>query len=149
MTQEDKQLLLKDLSARLPYGVICHANEINIDGELFFVNKLYNIVALYYDNATGKFESCLIDDIKPYLRSLSSMTEEEKKEFNSLINGVEERCINAYGKGGYTLAFIEVNDWLNAHHFDYRGLIEKGFAIEVTEENNPKIKSINGNNYDN
>ena len=137
MTQEDKLLLLKDLCGRLPYGVICHANEINIDGELIFVNKLYNIAALYYDNAIGKFESCPIDDIKPYLRSISSMTEDEKEELyhhycNEIADNLntpnltwEFRCCisNSFG-----------TDWLNAHHFDYRELIEKSLAIEASEE---------------
>lgn len=58
------------------------------------------------------------------------MTEEEKDEFDKLMNLVEERCINAYGKGGYTLSFTELNDWLNAHHFDYRGLIPMCLALE-------------------
>ena len=64
---------------------------------------------------------------------MSSMTEEEKKEFDSLMNKVEERCINAYGIGGYTLAFTELNDWLNKNMFDYCGLIEKGLALEAPE----------------
>ena len=121
MKQEDKKLLLRDLCARLPYGVIVKLND-NFKfnkGDRVLVKELLDLYC--------------IKELKPYLRPMSSMTEEEKKEFNSLINGVEERCINAYGKGGYTLAFTEVNDWLNAHHFDYRGLIEKSLAIEAPE----------------
>jgi len=121
MTQEDKELLLRDLCARLPYRTIVRSF-IRESGENDEILNCAHIINFY------------AYDCKPYLRPMSSMTEEEKKEFNSLINSVEERCINAYGKGGYTLAFIEVNDWLNAHHFDYRGLIERGLAIEAPND---------------
>ena len=122
MIQEEKSLLLKDLCARLPYGIKCkdqYSDYINVN--------IYNV------HIEHLIDQILSGVIKMILRPMSSMTEEEKKEFNSLINGVEERCINAYGKGGYTLAFTEVNDWLNAHHFDYRGLIEKDLALEAPE----------------
>jgi hypothetical protein len=114
MTQEERQLLLKDLCARLPYGVKTSSGH----GTL----KLSPRTDVIYVVDNG---------LIPYLCPLSSMTSDEKKEFNSLMNKVEERCINAYGKGGYTLAFTELNDWLNSHHFDYRGLIEKDLALEA------------------
>ena len=135
MTQEDKELLLKDLGARLSYKVVAQVSYKDGEG---WKTEDRKVLGVYTDEQV--YVDCVytnIENTKPYLRPMSSMTEEEKKEFNSLINGVEERCINAYGKGGYTLAFIEVNDWLNAHHFDYRGLIGKGLAIAVTSDNNP------------
>ena len=135
MTQEDKELLLKDLGARLSYKVVVQVSYKDGEG---WKTEDRKVLGVYTDEQV--YVDCVytnIENTKPYLRPMSSMTEEEKKEFNSLINGVEERCINAYGKGGYTLAFIEVNDWLNAHHFDYRGLIGKGLAIAVTSDNNP------------
>ena len=128
MTQEDKELLLHDLCARLPYGV--RINRERIVGS--YVSFDFNLSLGTFD----KLKVGIQDDelsIKPYLRPMSSMTEEEAKEFDKLMNLVEERCINAYGKGGYTLAFTELNDWLNEHHFDYRGLIEKGLALEAKE----------------
>ena len=114
MTQEDKELLLKDLCARLPYGVIMTNIELR---------------ETHYPLTCGDLHDAMFDDgwdDVPYLRSMSSMTEEEKLEFS---------LVPIY-------AFVHYNeiakmDWLNAHHFDYRGLIEKGLAIEVTEENNP------------
>ena len=127
MTQEEKELLLKDLCARLPYHTIVSTGEEDL--ELVKVDILNGLVYVFSESFL-EFDAF---EIKPYLRPMSSMTEEEKKEFNSLINGVEERCINAYGKGGYTLAFTEVNDWLNANHFDYRGLIPMGLALEAPE----------------
>ena len=116
MTQEDKELLLKDLSGRLSYGVICdclhdyHTKASAIDAE---------DLTVYYPYC-DEWES--IEHCKPYLRSMSNMTEEEKEEFGRLVS---------------LFAFTEVNDWLNRNHFDYRGLIEKGLAIKVTPDNNP------------
>ena len=122
MTQEDKNLLLKDLCARLPYGVMIQIPE------LFYpqrkvIEKLVTIDDLWHFNDSGIY----IENVKPYLRPMSSMTGEEKEEYHKL-------CDIYYG-----IYFDSINsiDWLNAHHFDYRRLIPKGLAIEVTEENNP------------
>ena len=120
MKQEDKELLIKDLCGRLPYGVILDVD----NGKYREDKKIW----------PGLFNSDSLWDAKPYLRPMSSMTEEEKEEFDKLINLVEERCINAYGKGGYSLTFTELNDWLNAHHFDYRVLISMGLALEASED---------------
>jgi len=110
MTQEDKELLLKDISARMLYGLKVCIKLPNHQEKIFEEHigdlKELTIYGEYLVNSKGIDYRSFNLDIKPYLRPISSMTEEEKKEFNSLINGVEERCINAYGKGGYTLAFI-------------------------------------------
>ena len=118
MTQEDKQLLLKDLCARLPYGVICrYAAAIPLLGEALNYGPLQEIRRKgEYFTVNGA--DCLYEDIKPYLRPMSSMTEEEYEEFG-------------YDVLRYTPREF---DWLNAHHFDYRGLIEKGLALEAPEE---------------
>ena len=125
MKPENKELLLKDLCARLPYGIKAKANDITV----VTINGIVKRQSL-----TGHFDYDIITDngnfylkeVKPYLRSMSSMTEEEKLEFS---------LVPIY-------AFVHYNeiakmDWLNEHHFDYRGLIDRGLAIEVTEENNP------------
>ena len=122
-----EKLLMGDICARLPYGVMCHANEINLDGKLLFINKVHNIVALYNDKAIGKFDTCQIADVKPYLRPMSSMTDEESKEFALLqtdfyVDGIL-----------YPIAAINMINWLNSHHFDYCGLIEKGLALKAKE----------------
>ena len=126
MTQEEKELLFKDLSARLPYHVRCKiwlkdgtTEEGLLDLEHNYGNVLQD--AFYYNK---------IKDIKPYLRPMSSMTEEEIKEFSVLAVGTHLFM-------GPLIPSYDTLDWLNAHHFDYRGLIEKGLAIAVTEENNP------------
>lgn len=104
MTQEDKELLLKDLSTRLPYGVIMTNIELCETHYPLTCEDLHD--AMYEEDW---------DDV-PYLRPMSSMTDEERKEYWD-ITSVSNHC-----------AAI---DWLNAHHFDYRGLIEKGLAIEA------------------
>lgn len=124
MTQEEKQLLLKDLCARLPYSPICHIvgeNGAEIDDIL----------------TTSTIQNLDVWVVKPYLRPMSSMTEEEWKEYCSLCEPEEgfdsdnSPIILAYNNT------IPSFDWLLAHHFDFRGLIEKCLAIEVTKDNNP------------
>lgn len=122
MTQEDRQLLFVDLCARLPYGVKC--NVYKRMGVLVGLND-YGAEIDYGD---GEDTTCEIKFCKPYLRPMSSMTEDEKNELNNVLE---------YQYYADDSRMCEASDWLNAHHFDYRGLIEKGLAIEVTEENNP------------
>jgi hypothetical protein len=120
MKQEDKQLLLQDLCARLPYGLIC--DRLDKCYPLVDIDIKRELVYLLRDDNYVPYSILRGDIIKPYLRSLSSMTEEERQEYGLVLCG--ELSINQF-------------DWLNAHRFDYRGLIEKGLAIAVTKENNP------------
>ena len=126
MKQEDKELLLKDLCGRLPYGV-------KVQDELGRVNRLVignaDLIRLFYNDFSIYGENALS---LPLLRPMSSMTEEERKEYELLAN----RCICTSAGFIHFEAQVLV-DWLNTHHFDYRNLIERGLAIEVTEENNP------------
>ena len=107
MTQKEKEQLLKDLCERLPYGVIYHRNDgANIElREVDIKNGTLN----YTDNI-------VVRDCKPYLRPMSSMTEEETDEYDRLV-----MCNASW----------VVDDWLLAHHFDFRGLIKKGLALEA------------------
>ena len=128
MTQEDKELLLKDLCARLPYGVTCQ-----IEDEIRFIGEK----SPYYDYILSERHIDLFRNhkdfyIKPYLRPMSSMTEEERNEYFSFRNQELQRV--AFAEVGREEAISEVIDWLNAHHFDYRGLIEKGLALEAPED---------------
>ena len=119
MTQEEKLLLLKDLCTRLPYDV--YAETVNELGETH-INRIcsenINLVT------SGWFKEC-----KPYLRPMYSMTNEERAERISILmeleGHIEEDVTYKY------------QDWLNAHHLDYRGLIPMGLAKEVTKDNNP------------
>ena len=131
MNKEDKELLLKDLSSRLSYGVKAWENDwsppftiIGYDGADFIDDD-------GWEHRIGRF--------KPYLRPLSSMTDNEKEEFNHAIE-LELEALEDTENWGHTVkssastAFMI--DFYNKYHFDYRGLIEMGLAIEVTEENN-------------
>ena len=114
MNQEEKKLVLKDLCSRLLYKVkVCLFEKetcilLGIDG--------YEV---YLDVDSDSFH---IESIKPYLRPMSSMTEEENLMYEGLMIGTDNVSY-----------MLDVIDWLNAHHFDYRGLIEKGLAIEAPE----------------
>ena len=138
MTKEEKQLLLVDLSARLPYGVICYGVTKDTDEDGNYINK--GVTDILYElhsykccyGLVGLMNECDIESIKPYLRPMPSMNEEEDEEYRNIDNR-SYSCPMIYA---HILASERI-DWLNVHHFDYRGLIEKGLAIEVTKENNP------------
>ena len=144
--EKNKDLVLKDLSSRLPHGVIC--NTPKGDGYLCSINQTIfgteygvNIKATKRDYFNDR-EVC----IKPYLRPLSSITEEEKNELNNYIfsekglryfwfddgimySGPDNQCF--IGLGNDTID--RMMDWLNAHYFDYRSLIKSGLALETPE----------------
>lgn len=129
MMQENKELLLKDLCARLPYGVIC--NTPKGDGHLCSINQ--TIFGTKYGINIKATERDYFNDnevcIKPYLRSMDSMTYEEKIEYLNICGNEMENPLASPRYSGI--------DYLNSIHVDYRGLIPKGLAIEVTESNNP------------
>ena len=122
MTQEHKELLLKDLCARLPYGVKFMFNK-NI-----YTTKGLDLIVTdegdweYAVNAKD-IAPIEIDFIKPYLFPLSNMTEEQQKEYQYITE--RWMCDSSY-------SIADSIDWLNKNHFDYRGLIEKGLAIDAT-----------------
>lgn len=117
MTEEEKQLLLRDLCARLPYGVRARF----CDGVKEEIDDVWDI-----DMFSGAINAdYIIDDVKPYLRPMDSMTEEEYKELYYTIRPLYD------GKPHESEA-ADI-DFFNAHHFDYRGLIEKGLALESPE----------------
>ena len=125
MTQEEeKNLLLKDLCTRLPYGVRYRHFTWNDEyGETYIAAQIYSINTDGYVKNCHDDETVYIDNVRPYLFPLSSMTEEQKKEYQYIT----ERWMN---DPAYSIS--NSIDWLNKHHFDYRGLIEKGLAIDAT-----------------
>lgn len=125
MTQEHKELLLKDLCARLPYGVkfMCNKNIYTTKGLDLIVTNEGDWEYAVTTKGTAPIE---IDFIKPYLFPLSSMTEEQKMFLKQ-----QNWCI-AISTSGTVETTIEGIDWLNKNHFDYRCLIESGLAINAT-----------------
>jgi len=121
MTHEEKQLLLIDLCARLPYGI----KTSNGHGIL----KLSPRTDIIYIVDNGHI---------PYLRLMSSMTEEERKEFMHIFDGPIIYDENSNLVTGFECntfeQFVLLENWLNSHHFDYRGLIEKGLALEAPDD---------------
>ena len=124
MTQEDKKLLLADLCARLPYGVKCYS--VTTKGEPNTIGGYCEIFDDFYiREVSGWFN---ISMIKPYLRPMSSMTEEEHKEFAKVIVRSQD-CSYQNNESATTM----VNDWYLSKGFDVRGLIPKGLALEALE----------------
>ena len=146
MTQEDKELLLKDLCARLPYGVKVlnrlEFAEVNEAKEIQYIEPLNSRVKLQGDPPGSTID---IEDVVPYLRSISSMTKEERDEFENIIgfNVWSNDFDNQPDFWSNDCAYIDKEcvvktfNWLNAHHFDYRDLISMGLAIEAKGENSP------------
>lgn len=119
MTQEEKQLLLIDLCARLPYGV----KVLNVlDDNVYDLKEYLHCLP-----------AALATNFKPYLRPMSIMTEEERKEFNE-VGGVVS--YNPQNDTWVISSFFtpEAYDWLNENAFDYRGLIPMGLALEAPED---------------
>ena len=168
MTQEEKELSFIDISGRLHYGVIVNYKENEYDHRKWKITTLHTLsysqsgtlIDTDYDGwiSYEEHEGCGMStgsrpfrfgEVLPYLRPMSSMTEEEREEWTDLFMvsitqeleqytdelEAEKVAPSLFAKS-HTLSI----DWLNAHHFDYRGLIEKGLAIAVTEENNPYKK---------
>ena len=110
MTREEKQLLIKDTCARLPYGVKCKLWSYDNESSATTVTiKMSVLDAFIYNNTLT---------VKPYLRPMSSMTDEERRVYDELACDFD----------GTSMA--NSVDWLNENHFDFRNLIEKGLALE-------------------
>ena len=142
-TQVDKELLLKDLSARLPYGVLGQCEiDTSYDTEFETIPQTHKFQAVAHGIIEDSlFVSPMIEnqyeleianeeigdgvyilDFKPYLFPLSNMTEKQKDEYQYIT----ERWMN---DPAYSIS--DSIDWLNKNNFDYRGLIEKGLAIPI------------------
>lgn len=148
MTEEEKQqvengkLLVSDLCARLPYKV-----KLQKVGEPDTVYELYSMnvetLEICFWKYKGKSLSIADSDklyrlgiqrYKPYLRPMSSMTEEEKKEFDDVLKSCNRKVFACPDKERrYRFFDAEQVDFMNKHHFDYRGLIERGLALEAPE----------------
>ena len=119
MTQEDKKLLYKDLAARQPYRpFVCFAGKVTM--------PFLDVIASTESNELMSINGLSFEDVKPYLRPMSSMTEDEVKQYYKIRTG-EDR----YKSLGELDS--DLFDFYHKNHIDYRGLIEKGLAIEAPE----------------
>ena len=132
MTQKNKDLLLKDLCARLPYG---------IKAEIKYYDNVWELLAIYTNGTTyvtrdvGYPIETYFDHCKPYLFPLSSMTEEQKEELCILCDWHDDKndakSILVLYQGQFVMN-TDVIDWFHKNHIDWRGLIPKGLALDAT-----------------
>ena len=126
MTQEDKEILLKDLCARLPYNVICQV-EFKENGK--YNSKVMLLSGIFTDEAyfTTKGGSIYSNEYKPYLFPLSSMTEEEKEEYCQL-----QQKVIYNSKGVINEDVTKYINWCHKKHLDINNLIPMELAIDAT-----------------
>lgn len=131
MTQEQKDLLLKDLCARLPYDV-----KVNCNDKVYSFNGIqyFNICILTDDNENIAFTTAGIKYVKPYLFPLSSMTEEQKQEYTYIVNYISPDDTENWKEGEfiYVEQFSQLMHFYHINHLDYMGLIPMGLAIDAT-----------------
>ena len=131
MKQEEKELLLKDLCARLSYGVKVKVTPVPSEeyNHIFFNGKIVCIdtdyIGVLSDNGFVLQQDII--ELKPYLFPLSNMTEEQEIEYDATFDTI----VYEDGRKDSVMTYKSF-DWLNANHFDYRGLIEKGLANDAT-----------------
>ena len=122
MTQEEKNLLLQDLCSRLPYGVIIeHEGTLSKLDTIFMCDSI-SISSTSMDNELSY--NLDLDEVKPYLYPMSSMSDEQYKEYCELEHSGDMEHLS-----------IPLLDWCNKNHFDYRGLIPMGLALDATNLN--------------
>lgn len=139
MTQEQKDLLLKDLCGRLPYGVKVQVapvpskeyEHITFNAKIVYIDNNYIGVLSDWDSVFQQD----ITQVKPYLFPLESMTEEQKKEYTKVCELDTEMLFKTHVDGTPFPAMYNSQDWLDANHFDYRGLIPMGIANDATGKN--------------
>ena len=139
MTEKEEKLILIDIAARVPYGVMVEqtlfSSTVADKNQRLKSVQENNCVKLYW-NKYNLDDFVPIDCIKPYLRPMSSMRDDERKEYKSFIF-TQHHEWDGHGK---STDYVETDDveryvtWLNAHHFDYRGLIPMGLALEAPED---------------
>ena len=154
MKQEDKILLVKDLCSRLPYGVrVCHVSS-EISGVLHNISVLHmyegnsdsdkpdNIVDYVADiDFFGDGYPYEIEDFKPYLFPIASISSEQLKEISEILGKdveIFDNYLNIVEHTRNTLSYLELDalfEWFNKNHFDYRNLIERNLAIDCTNIN--------------
>ena len=137
MKQEEKQLLLADLSTRLPYGVKCHFKYGSAEDDIT-LSCIDNNVARFEYGWYGSFHVSIdADYIKPYLRPMSSMTDEEKNELKQISDDYLNEWENAKTSLEKWKLDAKVNYknamFYNSNHLDWNDLTSKGLALQAPE----------------
>lgn len=137
MKKEEKELLIKFLCEMLPYGVNVKVETTDGNGKEIKDDGVLNSVFIdEYGKAYVCIDGCEyeLEDFKPYLRPMSTMSSKERRELRQWgsLCMTEKDVVEDVGIYG-AIHSIPAIDWLNKHHFDYRGLIGKGLAIEAPE----------------
>lgn len=140
LNNQEKDLLLKDLCARLPYGVMCDVGD----------NKPYTLSRIEIDDKNGHLldfkekkdgldMQVYLSECRPYLLPLSSMTEEQKNQLKEIWSADMDKAIDYSISGEDELCDLcqlsaakKITNWLIANHFDYRGFIGKSLALDAT-----------------
>ena len=139
MTQEDKDLLFRDLCARIPYNVKCYNSKYRLDlaEEIICITVNYNHPCIQLGTYLYKLEQ-----VKPYLFPLSSMTEEQLFEVQEILGKneieIEDGFLNIVDSDRNTITYLEILallEWFYKNHFDIYGLIPMGLAIDATNLN--------------
>ena len=144
MTQKEKELLLQDLCGRLPYGVKCLVNYTfcneTTDYEDVKSSTVDTLITINQQTENYFFD-CLcewfdVDEFKPYLFPMSSMTEEQKGEYYHIVNYISSDDTKTWMEGEFiyvdTTQFLRLINFYHRNHLDYRGLINGGLAIDAT-----------------
>ena len=140
MTKENKELVAIDVCGRIHSNVVFRVGEYNYIVCGYMSTDTQPIKAYFFKDTDGDRENPIyiqfpLKSYKPYLRPLGSMTDEETVEFRRAGGVISYDPVNnTYAMAAFS---ADAYDWLNKNHFDFRGMIERGLAIEVTEENNP------------
>ena len=152
--KREEELLLQDLTSRLSFGVMCeYKNETYSTTKPLLLTDICRVKTktgfiywdCYFEDNGG--QDIPVEIVRPYLRPLSSMTEEELKEIQKInwqfckSKNVECYVGAAYDRYCSVYQMADILKYFNKHHFDYLGLIDLGMAIEVTKENNPYEKA--------
>lgn len=146
MKKEDKELLLKDLCGRLPYGVKCQVRE----DEFTYIGTLSRIevdnenghLLDFTESMSGLDCQVYLSEVKPYLFPLSSMTSEQLFEVSQIIGKdeveIRDGFLDIIDSECHVITYLEILgllEWFNKNHFDIYGLIKKGLAIDATNLN--------------
>lgn len=127
MKPNDKARLFIDICSKYPYGLIVKFNDKNLCVEEVHFSRGDYFLTL--SDGIKKYVGVSVERVKPYLKSIKNMTEEEREEYYSTFNHLDDDL-------GSKIVYpsIASNDWLNAHHYDCRGFIEEGLALEATPD---------------